>query len=145
MTRFKKIAGYVIVLLLIFSGVSFAEMYKQKIFDAETITAGANSTKPSTAINLKDYDVSGSFAIQVILTGDGTAKGECLVSLDNSNFYEPSMMSDIFTGHIKTSGSGSDGIDIYDFNPPLHQYIKIKITETGGVNSVVVTVWLIVQ
>lgn len=114
-----------------------------EIFSAETITA--NTSENSDAIDLNKYQPEGYFSLQVVLAGDGTAKFEYLLSNDGSNYLEPSDAIDIASGHIKTSGPGGDGIDIYTFEPNPARFLKIKVTETGTSNDVIVTVTLLVQ
>ncbi len=114
-----------------------------EIFSTETITKNTNES--SDAIDLNKYQPEGYFSLQVVLTGDGTGKFEYLVSNDGSNYLEPSGASDIATGHTKTSGPGGDGIDIYTFQPGVARFMKIKVTETGTANDVVVTITLLVQ
>ena len=117
------------------------EIQTKLIFNAQEIAAGGNAV--SDAINLQGID--GYFSIQVALTGDGTAKFEYLMSNNNSDFLEPSSASDIATGHTKTSGPGADGKDIYAFDPDLAKFMKIKVTETGGANTITVTVTSAIQ
>lgn len=112
----------------------------------DAVTVAASGTNTSTAVDFgaidRKWQPDGYFSIQVVLTGDGTAKFEYLISNDGTNFIEPSSASDIATGHTKTSGPGSDGIDIYEFSPEPCRYMKIRVTETGTSNSVVATVTL---
>ena len=51
------------------------------------------------------YGVQGYFSLQFILTGDGTATVEYLISADNVNYIKPSSASEIVTGFTKISNS----------------------------------------
>ena len=135
-----------IVFLIVFTAApAFAwnKIYVQKIIDAVTVSASGSTT--SDAITLSGLGNLGYFSIQVQVTGDGTAKVEYLLSNDGTTFLEPTGASDIAAGFTKTSGPGSDGKDMYTFNPMLSRYIKIRVTETGGADSVTASVWIVVQ
>ena len=112
------------------------------IFDAVTVAASADST--SDALDLKNRP-EGYFSLQVTLTGTGTAKIEYLLSNNGSDYLVPSEAEDIVTAHTVASGPGADGKDIYIFEPEMTKFMKIKVTETGGANAVVVTITLAVQ
>jgi hypothetical protein len=119
------------------------EIKKLKIIDNQTITASGSYT--SSAIDLRVFRPAGYFSLQVEVTGDGTAKLEYLVSNNEKDYIDPVGAEDIFSGFTKTSGNGSDGKDLQEFHPPGAKSMKIKATETGGVNSVTVSAWLFVQ
>ena len=93
----------------------------------------------SDIIELNRYVSNGYFSLQYYVTGDGTVKFEYQLSNDGVNFVEPSSASDIASSITKTSGPGSDGRDLVSFSPPPAAYMKIVATETGGANSVTVT------
>lgn len=112
-----------------------------KLIDAVTISASGSSTSAVFPTNGILNGVSGFFTLQYAITGDGTAKIEYLSSLDGTNYIEPSSATDIATGLTKTSGSGSDGKDVISFSPIAAPKYKIKVTETGGANSITITVW----
>jgi len=118
-------------------------IHTEKIFDAETITK--NTSTDSSAIDLQGKRPGGNFSVQVELTGDGTATIDWIGSLDNVDYLKPNGASNIATGMIKTSGPGGDGKHIYGFSPALVRYIKIRVTETGTANNVVVTITLAIQ
>ncbi|MBW2094196.1 MAG: hypothetical protein JRI80_04840 [Deltaproteobacteria bacterium] len=111
------------------------------VFDSEEVAA--NGSALSDAIDVGQN--GGSFSVQVALTGDGTMKLEWLGSLDGQNFLVPNGASEIVTGFTKTSGPGSDGKHIYSFSPSLVKALKLKISETGGLDSITGTVTLAVQ
>lgn|SRR5574343_108870 len=102
----------------------------------DTITAsGSYTTDPLDCQGLKGF-----FSLQWVLTGDGTAKIEYLPSNDGSNY--PDTEPDIVSGITKTSGPASNGIDMDSFQPIPCNFMKIKVTETGGANSVALTLRL---
>lgn len=116
-------------------------IFIKQIMSAQAVTAGSSST--SGAIDLSERDmVYGYFSVYVYVTGNGTAKVEYLVSLDGTNYLEPSSATDITTGFTKSSGPGSDGKDIFAFSPILAKDIKIKVTETGSSNPIAVTIYI---
>ena len=102
------------------------------------VSVAASDSSTSAAIDLEQWRPTGYFTVYWVLTGTGTAKFEYLVSLDGTNYVEPSGASDIASG--KTAGS-----DIVSFTPVVAPYMKIKVTETGGANAVTATVYLCVQ
>jgi len=156
-TFFRTNAVLVTILLLslIFAWQTSAQeavsapMHRIQVFDAEEVAASANAsgpTAPNAYIDFSDYNgVMGNFSLQYTITGDGTCKFEYLMSNDNTNYLEPSTADDIGSGLTKTSGPASDGKDILYFNPEIADRMKIKVTETGGANSVTVTAWLVFQ
>ena len=116
-------------------------IFTEKIFDGEVVAA--SGTALSRVFDLSQ--AGGQFSIQLELTGDGTAKVEWIGSNDGVDFIKPNNASDIVTAFTKTSGPGSDGKHIYGFNVSLVKSMKIKITETGGANSVTVTATIAIQ
>lgn len=115
-----------------------------RLFLAEEIAASGNAE--SSKIDLAAFGLDGYFGCQVTLTGDGTAKVQVGVSIDGTNFiYSDDAADDIITAHTKTSGPGSDGKDIYSFSPVTARWLKIKVTETGGGDSVTVTLDIAMQ
>lgn len=118
-------------------------MYESKIFDAVTIAASENST--SGAIDLSVFGGSGFMSLQVAITGDGTAKAEYLVSNDGSDYLDPVGAADIYSSFTKTSGTGTNGKDLQSFSVPAAGFLKIKITETGGANSITISAWGVIK
>lgn len=119
---------------------AYQDIYVQKIFSSEAVVASGTAT--SNAVDLGGLSTTGHFSLQVALTGDGTATFEFLLSNDGTNFVEPSGSLDITTGFTKTSGPGSDGKDIFSFGPILARWMKIRVTETGGVSAIAVNGYL---
>lgn len=116
-----------------------------KLFDAQTILASGNSSQPGEGIDLQRFAQNGFFSVQYLITGDGTAKIEYNLSHDGATYIEPTGSTDIGSSLTKTTGPGSDGKDILTFSPELSRFLKIKVTETGGAQSIVVTLWLAIQ
>ncbi len=114
-----------------------------RLFSAEAIVASGSST--SAAIDLRNIAQEGYFSIQLVVTGDGTAKVEYQCSDNNSVFIEPAGASDIVTGFTKTSGPSSDGKGFYSFAPEPCGWMKIKVSETGGANAIAVTLDIAIQ
>ena len=138
----KKIVLALAVMLLASVSAS-AEMRVLTVFNAQS--TAASGTSSSSAIDLARFQSLGSFSLQVAVSGTGTAKFEYLVSNDGVNYLEPTGASDIATGITATSGPGADGRDIYYFEPKMARYLKLRVTETGGANAVVVTAYLAIQ
>ena len=112
-----------------------------KVFSAEAIALSASATSD----NICTHGRTGIFSLQFAVSGNGTAKFEYEISLDGTNWLEPSTASDIAAAQTAASGPGADGKDIYAFEPILAPYIRIKCTETAGANSITVTAWLAMQ
>ncbi len=121
----------------------------QKIIDNQTIAAFGTFTSP--IININDYKLLGDVTLQVSLTGDGTVKIEFEQSNNfdtngaTGDFVIPSSGGLIVASFTKTSGSASDGKDLFDLSMFNSQFFRIKVTETGGANPVVINNWLSMQ
>jgi len=100
----------------------------------------------SSVINLSNLPADGKMLLDLTITGDGTAKAEYLVcDTVDGTFIEPSGATDICTGHTKVTGaSGRNLYKIDSWTPFLNKFMKIKITETGGVNTITPTVKLVI-
>ena len=106
-----------------------------KVIDAETIIASGSHTSP--AINVGKAD--GFFSVEYTTTGTGTTTIEYLVSSSKTGtFVTPSTASAIAT-------AAAAGSDLISFSPVVAKYMKIKATEAGGANPVVITARLIFQ
>ena len=120
-----------------------AKINVKKVIDAQTVTASSSYT--SAVIPLDGFVRAGEYSLQISVTGDGTCKFEYLLSVNDQDYIEPASGSDIASGITKTSGPGSDGKEIYSFATELARFMKIKVTETGTSDSVVVNAWLALQ
>jgi hypothetical protein len=116
-----------------------------KLFDAQSIAASANASQPAEGIDLQRFAQNGFFSLQYLITGTGTCRIEYNLSNDGSTYIEPTSSTDIGSSLVATSGPGGDGKDILTFSPELARYLKIKVTETGGAQAVVVTIWIAMQ
>ena len=112
-------------------------MITTTLYTAYTITANTTVTCPKT-VNLRQAEY-GIFTMQLILTGDGTLAVEYLLAHDGVNFITPATASEIVYGFTKTSGPGSDGIDLLPFDLELAPQLRIKFIETSTTDAVVVT------
>lgn len=126
-------------------GLRDREITVIKLFDAQSIAASGNSSNPGNGIDLQRFAQNGFFSVQYLITGTGTAKIEYNLSNDGATYIEPTSATDIGSSLTATTGPGSDGKDILSFSPELARFMKIKVTETGGAQAVVVTLWLAIQ
>jgi len=122
------------------------------IMSAETIAASGTcygtpngaSASGLECIPLAQYRGDGDMSLQVKVTGDGTAQITYYLSNDGTNFRTPAGSSDIVTAHTKSSGSS--GLEIYAIDLPMvAKYMKILVTETGGADTITVTLDLCMQ
>jgi hypothetical protein len=113
------------------------------VFKAEAIAASGDAT--SGVVDMNQNQPAGYFSIYIELTGTGTAQVVYELSNDGVNYLTPVSASDIVAAHTAASGAGANGKDLYSFTPELARYIRIKITETGGANPIVVTAVLAIQ
>ena len=120
-----------------------------RVFNAVTIAPSGDST--SDVITLYDTLPSGFFSLQISVSGDGTAKFEVYLSNDGVTYCGPVVCKSdgttttIVTGVLKTGGQNGDGNGIYPFSPAVAAYMRIKASETAGVNAIVVSAWLAAQ
>jgi len=113
------------------------------VFNAVSVTK--NTTSTSRTVELNQAGTSGTFSLQVAVTGDGTLTFKYTVSNDGQTFITPTGFSDIKAGVTKTGGPGGDGKDIYSFSPPIAKFIRITATETGTASAAVLTATLAFQ
>jgi hypothetical protein len=109
-----------------------------KIFDGEIIAASGSSE--TSAICLKDYTSNGMLSLQNTMTGTGTAK----ITFTQCSTLEGTYVLPEGGADIKTTQAGA-GSWLGSFSADLAPFIKIKITETGGVAGIVCNTWLNVQ
>ena len=117
-------------------------MKTKVLLDTVTILAGGNSVTP--IIDLEAYAIEGFFSIHLIVSGSGTAKVEYMssnfeTSLDTDYVVQIATADVIVSDFTSSSGPGTNGKDVIAFNPEVSNRMKLKVTETGGVNSIVVT------
>ena len=104
----------------------------------KALVTGANSDiGKAVAIAL------GHAGADVVVTDGANPVGTFSLATFNSIAVQTGAGDDIVTAHVKTSGPGGDGIQIYSFDPAVSGYIKIKATETGGADTITVSAWLV--
>jgi len=117
----------------------------EEIFTSEVIAA--SGTAYSRVFDVKQ--LAGNAALQILMTGDGTGKFEWVGTLDEdavvADFVKVNNSNDIVTAFTKTSGPGGDGRHVYGFNVSLVKNLAIKVTETGGADSIIVTAIIALQ
>jgi hypothetical protein len=120
--------------------IKMASAQSIMIWEDTAVSAGASLL--SGAINLGQWtDIMGYFSLQVGLTGTGTGKFQWAASANNSDFYISSDASDdIVTAHIAATG-----VKIYQFSPITSQWLKLKVTETGGANGITIAGYLTIH
>ena len=112
------------------------------LFSGEIIAASGSAT--SDAITLADIAQDGIFSLENILTGDGTGKVTYLIcSTKEGTYVTPDADGQTTAGEIKEAQTV--GTFFSQFGPCLAPFIKIVITETGGVNGIVAPTWLNIQ
>ncbi len=139
----------IIVLCLGFCAIAHADSKFVYYQNTMTGTLAAGATEIIGKTNLDNAQIDGFFALEVVATGDGTLKIEYVISFydtagtgapADSYFIRPSSASDVVTAHTKTSGSASDGKDIYGFGPVLAGWIGYRLTETGTSDTITYTI-----
>jgi hypothetical protein len=115
------------------------------VFSAVTIAAGEDDYSDIIPIS----KLAGNASLQIVVTGDGTARIEWVGSNTRSAavtaFIKPNNANDIVTAFTKTSGPGGDGKHIYPFSVSLVDRIAIKVTETSTTDAIVITAILAIQ
>jgi hypothetical protein len=81
--------------------------------------------KGGTAFAIQTHNVSGE-------AGDGSWTITFQTSIYGTHYSTPSGYSDIATGHTRTSGNDSNGIETYSFTMPACLYLKIVATLDSG-------------
>jgi len=120
---------------------AYNDIFVKKVFTAELIAASGSAESVVIDLGSVCTDPS-SFGLQVEMTGDGTGTIEALVSNHTTDFIRPSTQPVIKSGFVKTSGPASDGKDAFSFSIVPSRFLKIKVTEAGGADSVTVTAYL---
>jgi hypothetical protein len=113
------------------------------MFDEEAV---AQNNAIEYIVDLKKYNTEGFFSLQaqVESSGAGSVDFTWAISNDGINYITPTGTDPIFDDMVKTSGPGSDGIDIASFDPVLGAYLKIIATE-NNVAAVTITATLAIQ
>lgn len=108
------------------------------VINAQTLAKSTSYTSKPVTIP-SDHN---NFALRWTITGDGTGKFEYEGS-DNGIVYTLDSATPIKVGQLKTSGPASNGTDMVNFSPWPCEAIKIKVSETAGVNTITVTAVLV--
>lgn len=107
----------------------------------ETVFAGlvvaASGSVYSNGLSL--LGLEGYVSLYFANSGDGTATLIYELSNDNTNWSQVTTLSSLATGFVKTSGPASDGKTFLYFNPPVAAWLRLKVTETGGASTLIVT------
>jgi len=106
-----------------------------KLFDAKALIASA--TASSVAVDLREVAQNRKFSVEYTTTGSGTTLIEYLLCSTEGGTYR-----DVGTDIGATLAAGHDTLSFAANQPQLAPFMKIRITEDGGVNSVVVTLHL---
>ena len=109
-----------------------------KLFDAEDLLA--SGTASSVAVDLREIAQNRKFSVEYTTTGTGTTLIEYLVCSTIDGTYR-----DVGTDIGATLAAGHDILPFASGEPQLAPFMKIRITEDGGVNAVVVTLHLNIQ
>jgi hypothetical protein len=93
-----------------------------------------NTSEESNIINLDQLQLNGFFSAQLYMveaTNTSIIKLQWGVSNDGTNFiYSSDAADDIVTAFKANSGPGSNGRNIYAFDPIVAKYMRFKATET---------------
>lgn len=109
-----------------------------KLFDAEALLA--SGTADSVAIDLRQIAQNYNFSAEYTTTGTGTTKIEYLLCSTIDGTY-----INAGTDIGATLAAGHDILPFASGEPELAPFMKIRITEDGGVNAVAVTLHLNIQ
>ena len=105
-----------------------------ELFNAKTVVASGSET--SLEVPLREMMTAHS--IQYRITGDGTQQFVVYVRVSGAVDW---IVSNTYSGLVKTSGPGSDGKDIIPLSLKPGDTLKVVATETGGVNGNVVSMY----
>ena len=109
-----------------------------KLFDAEALLA--SGTASSEPVDLRKIAQNRNFSVEYTTTGTGTTLIEYLVCSTIDGTYR-----DVGTNIGATLADGHDILPFAANQPQLAPFMKIRITEDGGVNAVAVTLYLNIQ
>ena len=117
-------------------GQPFYEQYEPHDLGSEEVAAAATEYLPAFAVigTLKDK------ILLVTITGDGTASIGIDVAMDLTAGYVPNWHrweTPLGTGKTKTSGLGGKIVLLFPADTWI-RYVRVWVTETGGVNTVTV-------
>ena len=107
------------------------------VFKEEEVSAGATATSESF---YHLYDLYSHHAVEYEVSGDGTVRVEVETSISGRNFISQGYTA---KGLVKTSGPGGDGKGMVNLALRPAEFVRFKVTETGGVNSATVTLYFV--
>ena len=124
-------------------------LIRKQLFKTKTIAASGSFT--TDAIVTSELLLEGNITLQIALTGTGTMKVEWLLSNDYLNeedqgtFIIPTSETAPISSFTASSGVAANGTEFVDLSMTNNNAFKLKFTETGGANAIVVTATLNVQ
>lgn len=114
-----------------------------KIFDEEVVAA--DSSVYSSLLDLSMLRTDNA-TLQVEVSGEGRVKFEYLLSANGIDFMAVDGVSNTIKADImKNSGPSANGKMLVNFTFKVAEYMKIKCTETGCVNPMTVSAWLVTR
>jgi len=111
-------------------------MSAESVCFEQTIAASANYTSGY----VKLVDGKNVHALEYVLTGDGTMSIEVYTSISGKDYISNGVKA---SGLTKTSGPGSDGKGNVPLSLNPGDFLKVKLTETGGANAIVPSIWFV--
>ncbi len=114
----------------------------KRLFAAQTIAAAGSAT---SADFLDVSTVDGSFALYLTLTGSGTAAVDLYCSAFEADFIAPVGVYSLLTGATALGGVDANGKFCVPFDSPVAKFLKIRVRETGGANTITVTLDLVIR
>jgi hypothetical protein len=104
-----------------------------------------NTSSDSAAINLGRLADGAKLLLDLLITGDGTAEALYLVSdAADGTFIIPAGSTKIVTGHTKSSGTSGRSLIKFEATPILHEWMKIRVTETANSSNIAATARLVI-
>ena len=123
-----------------------------KIISAvSTAASGTSASYPEAGFSFKENGSPSTYALQVVVTGSGTATIGYKCSSNGTDFYKPSLAASASTalvvaaGLTASGGPDSDGKYYFSISAPVCDSIKFYVTETGASSAVIVTATLCFQ
>lgn len=113
-----------------------SEQSAVKIFNGEVIAASGDSS----SVDIDVRRIKGYLSLAWTITGNGTGKFEVLSAVNGIDYLD--INADIAASQTKTTGPGSDGKNAASFISVPCPALRIKVTETGGANSITVSAWI---
>ena len=106
----------------------------------DDVGVGTNTT---VAVDLGGYNPDGRYSIELEVWGTGVVTELKYQVANWTNFLSPSSSSAIASNVTTTSGPGSDGRDLYEFDPEPARYLRFYYAVTGAAPRV--SAWVAIQ